>query len=439
MVDGDASKSVRPTHRALTSTGRSARSSVGNSTAALAHHGGAATTSPWRRAPFLLIRHPAVFLAILAATAVLAIAASSGVLFLSTLDTASLQTQASLDCPERSMPGSRGSCRRSGQVPDARKTGLRGDERAVTRWARRTPSRSGSRAISPSQSRFYSREGALDHVTKLRGSDGPGVWMPDDYAKKLHLEPGDVFRTNSDFPVRIAGIYRAMYSSPFKLANIPRYFCNWTDLIVRNAVTEGGVGPFLISDEPTIARAADRLAQVEVYDPIPIDSISVDAAEQANRRGRPRVRRLLRERRLLRSTGLGLRGGAQRVDGDAGRDDREGSRQSRRCRRIDSADRHRRRPRRVPAGRGCRRVLGHEPRRGDQAARRARRRLRTARAEGRSGNRAGRDPRARRRNRDCERARARCQPVVDLRTRHDRGRRSGRQPGQPCSASSSSR
>jgi hypothetical protein len=61
-------------------------------------------TSPWTRAPILLLRTPAVFLAVVAASAVLAIAASSGVLYLSTLGTASLQAQASSACPEASMP-----------------------------------------------------------------------------------------------------------------------------------------------------------------------------------------------------------------------------------------------------------------------------------------------------------------------------------------------
>jgi putative ABC transport system permease protein len=250
---------------------------------ALAHRGGAATTSPWRRAPFLLIRHPAVFLAIMAATAVLAIAASSGVLFLSTLDSAGLQTQAALDCPERSMPAFAGQVSTSQQVPDARRIGL-------TAMNARDPLGTpyaveiGFATVQTVPITLYSREGALDHVTKLRGTDGPGVWIPDAYAKKQHLEPGQSIRTTANRTLRIAGIYRAMYSSPFKLANVPGYFCNWTDLIVRDASSEGGVGPFFISDEATVARAADELAQVEIFDPIPIESTSVAAAEKANRR-----------------------------------------------------------------------------------------------------------------------------------------------------------
>jgi putative ABC transport system permease protein len=247
-----------------------------------AHHGGVATTSPWRRAPILLLRHPAVFLAVVAATAVLAIAAASGVLFVSTLDTASLQAQAAQDCPERSMPAFSAQVSTSGQLPGARKQGLRAMN---NRDPLGTPYavEIGFATVETVPITLYSRPGALDHVEKLRGSDGPGVWFPDDYAKKLHLVPGSTIRTLGGVEIRVAGVYRAMYSSPFKLANVPRYFCNWTDLIIRNAVSEGGIGPLLISDERTIVRAAD-LAQVSFYDPIPLDSTSVDAAEAANRR-----------------------------------------------------------------------------------------------------------------------------------------------------------
>lgn len=231
----------------------------------------------------LLLRHPAVFLSIVAATAVLAIAASSGVLFLSTLGAASLQQQAKLDCPERSMPGYGAEPFSVTDVPKTRTEGL---QAMNARHPLGTPYavEIGFASVGPLQVTFYSRPGALDHVTKLRGTGGPGVWMPDNYAAQLHLEPGDTVRTTGHAAVRIAGVYRAMYSSPFKLADVPRYFCNWTDLIVRNASAESGVGPFLISDEATVTRASDQVAQVEFYDPIPVDSTSVAAAEQANRR-----------------------------------------------------------------------------------------------------------------------------------------------------------
>ena len=69
-----------------------------------AAHGGAIATAPWRRAPLLLLRQPVVFLAIVGAAAILAVAAASGPLFLSTIGTASFAAQADQRCPEDGQP-----------------------------------------------------------------------------------------------------------------------------------------------------------------------------------------------------------------------------------------------------------------------------------------------------------------------------------------------
>ena len=244
--------------------------------------GGALRTSPWVRAPILLLRHPAVFLAIVAATAVLAIAAASGVLFVSTLDTASLQNQAAGDCPERSMPGF------SSDVPpsslaDARAAGLKAmnDHRPLgTPYAVEL----GYTAVQTVPVNLYSRAGVLDHVTKLRDAGGPGAWIPDNFVQQLGAQPGRTLTTVSGHEIRVAGIYKSLSPSPFELANVPAYFCEWTDLIIRRLV-EHGTGPLVLVDEATLASAVDETAQVSFYDPLPIGSTSLHAAEQANRRG----------------------------------------------------------------------------------------------------------------------------------------------------------
>ncbi|MDT4936339.1 MAG: putative transport system permease protein [Pseudonocardiales bacterium] len=244
--------------------------------------GGALRTSPWLRGPILLLRHPAVFLAIVAATAVLAIAAASGVLFVSTLDTASLQNQAAGDCPERSMPGF------SSDVPaadaaGARVTGLRAmsaHEPLGTPYAVEL----GYATVQTVPVNFYSRPGALDHVTKLRSVGGPGAWIPDNFVQQWHVQPGEYLRTTAGRQVRVAGVYKSMSPNPFQLANVPQYFCQWSDLIIRRVV-EYGTGPFVIADEATLAAAVDDTVQISWYDPLPLDSISLSAAEHANRRG----------------------------------------------------------------------------------------------------------------------------------------------------------
>ncbi|HJQ41486.1 MAG TPA: ABC transporter permease [Jatrophihabitantaceae bacterium] len=243
---------------------------------------GALRTSPWKRAPVLLLRHPAVFLAIVAATAVLAIAAASGVLFVSTLDTASLHNQAAGDCPERSMPGF------SSDVPatnlaDARTAGLKAmnaHRPLGTPYAVEL----GYTTVQSVPINLYSRTDALDHVTKIRGVGGPGAWIPDNFVQQWNVQPGGTLTTVTGQHIRVAGIYKSLSPNPFALANVPQYFCEWTDLIVRR-LSEFGTGPLLLVDEPTLAAAVETTAQISFYDPLPVDHISLSAAEHANRRG----------------------------------------------------------------------------------------------------------------------------------------------------------
>jgi putative ABC transport system permease protein len=247
------------------------------------HRGGALTTSPWVRAPLLLLRHPAVFLAIAASTAVLAVAAASGVLFLSTLDTASLQAQAANDCPERSMPGfssvlpaNRVAGARPAGIDAMRRSGALGSPYAVEL---------GFATVQTVPINLYSRAGALDHVQKLTpATGGTGVWIPDNFVQQWNVKPGDYLQTTSGHPIRVAGVYRSLSPNPFALANVPRYFCSWTDLIIRRVV-EHGTGPLLISDEQTLGAAADGPVEISWYDPIPLKSISLSQAATANSRG----------------------------------------------------------------------------------------------------------------------------------------------------------
>ena len=61
-------------------------------------------TAPWRRAPLLVLRHPAVLLAVAGTCALLAMAAASGPLFLSSVGAASLQGRVAEQCPEADRP-----------------------------------------------------------------------------------------------------------------------------------------------------------------------------------------------------------------------------------------------------------------------------------------------------------------------------------------------
>jgi hypothetical protein len=37
---------------------------------------------------------------------------------------------------------------------------------------------------------LYTRDGALDHVTKLRGVGGAGAWVPDNFVAQWGVQPG---------------------------------------------------------------------------------------------------------------------------------------------------------------------------------------------------------------------------------------------------------
>lgn len=242
---------------------------------------GALRTSPWTRGPVLLLRHPVVFLSIVAATAVLAIAASSGVLFVSTLDTAALQHEAQNDCAERSMPGF------SADIPTnslaAGRTAMLKTMAAHDSLGTPYAVELGYATVGATPVNFYSRDGALAHVTKVQDAGGSGAWIPDNFVAQWNVKAGGTLTTQAGRTFRIAGVYKSLSPSPFALADIPDYFCNWQDLIIRRLV-ENGTGPLVIVDEPTMAAAADDKSQVSVYDPIPYGRTTVDAAEQANRR-----------------------------------------------------------------------------------------------------------------------------------------------------------
>jgi putative ABC transport system permease protein len=242
---------------------------------------GALRTSPWIRGPILLLRHPVVFLSIVAATAVLAIAASSGVLFVSTLDTAALEHQAKGDCAERSMPGFSADIP-TNALPEGRAQLLKAMS-AHHPLGKPYTVELGYATVGATPVNFYSRDGALEHVTPLPDAGGSGAWIPDNFVTQWHVKPGDSLTTVAGRSFRVAGVYKSLSPSPFALADVPDYFCNWQDLIIRRLV-ENGTGPLVLVDESTMAAAADDKSQVSVFDPIPYGSTTVEAAEQANRR-----------------------------------------------------------------------------------------------------------------------------------------------------------
>ncbi|HEY7010100.1 MAG TPA: hypothetical protein VH395_14215 [Jatrophihabitantaceae bacterium] len=256
-----------------------------------AARGGAITTTPWVRAPLLLLRQPLVFLAIVAAAGILAIAAASGPLFLSTIGTASLHAQAQQGCPEDSQPTVTAMVG-GAQVPTAGKQGAQSF--AAAGLPAPYHSYDGDAQVGSSLVHLYSRDGALAHVTKLTPDTGAaGVWLPNVFAAKLNAKPGDTIKTSSGTPLRVAGIYRDLAPDPFALANLARYWCSYTSQIVSTVASDQAIaatpihhrqGAFLISDPASVARASADAIEVMWSAPMSTVTHPLSAFDDAVRR-----------------------------------------------------------------------------------------------------------------------------------------------------------
>lgn len=151
------------------------------------------------------------------------------------------------------------------------------------------PGRSAQREL-----RLFARTGALAHVHKLARSEGDGVWIADEAAKSMRLGPGDeIYLANAGTPlapgsaervkVRIDGIYRALWKQPLT----PYWRALSQDIYPRSA--DAGPPPtFLIASESQAFGLSTTLG--ELYFPLrwewPLDttSLTLPAAEELDRR-----------------------------------------------------------------------------------------------------------------------------------------------------------
>lgn len=267
--------------------------------------GGLWQLPPWRRAPRLLLGIPVVFLAVVIAVAVLAVAAASGPLFLSSTRTAELHVQAAASCPEASLPGI---ANPTGHADDLVHTplspqngaALAGGDAAVRGAARAAGVLApylvqlggvavpGVASAASNGVTLFSRPGALAHVRKLASAGGAGVWVPDDVARLHHLRPGQYlpvlggqYLSTDVGRIRVAGIYRSLAKAGISAsASLPRYWCTWESLIVPSL--EYLPPPFLISDPGTLRAVAPDI-DAHWYAPEPIGSMTVPAARAAVR------------------------------------------------------------------------------------------------------------------------------------------------------------
>jgi putative ABC transport system permease protein len=253
----------------------------------------------WRKAPLLLLRFPALFASFATAALLLALAAATGPLFVSSAASSALGDEledatrfgagASVvyeSVSDRLHPAEADpidGIRRldAWLVPPLR--GVRHVDSAVftalgaTAIPGAAPGPSAQRAL-----RFLARTSALAHVTKVSGRDGAGFWIADEAAESMHLRPGDdlyvTIEEGLTQKVRIDGIYRALW----KEAPTP-YWRSLSHFIYERDPDSGPPPTFLIGDPGQVAAISGgggrgRL-QLRWEWPLDSTSLTLDDAE----------------------------------------------------------------------------------------------------------------------------------------------------------------
>ncbi|HSJ95367.1 MAG TPA: hypothetical protein VK896_15155, partial [Gaiellaceae bacterium] len=230
----------------------------------------------WRAAPLVLRRYPGVLAALVAAAALLTLAAAAGPLFVSASASAAVGDEL-----RRLTPFGAGAyVRVTGPVAPEQVEAF-GDPTFAERTAaleeatEDLPGRGGIVAtiLGPEldatgpadgagadlEVRLLARTGALEHVRRLEGGDGPGLWLADTVAEQLGLEPGDRVLLGPDasggrVAVPVAGLYRS-------LANEPRTpFWRSLESEIHPAPPAYAAQPtFAIGDVETVTETATRL------------------------------------------------------------------------------------------------------------------------------------------------------------------------------------
>jgi putative ABC transport system permease protein len=189
----------------------------------------------WRKAPLALRRFPGILAALVAGAALLALAASASPLFVSASASAALADE----LEDVTVFGAGQSVRTTGRVVPLDSGHVReasfGERTAALEDALSPLPHLGGlvttvlgpdvAAAGPRRDagelrvRLLARTGALDHVRRLAGRAGDGVWLADTTATDLGVGAGDEVRlglgtTPRTATVRVDGVYRSLHLEP---------------------------------------------------------------------------------------------------------------------------------------------------------------------------------------------------------------------------------
>ena len=249
-------------------------------------------TAPWRRAPLLLRRSPAVLLAVLAAGLILGAAAAATPLFLSSAANAALTRQIAERCPptvglQVRSNGALGGAITADEAQRAPALGgatawpagrelLELREQAVRKAGSLMPNLGPPvLAMSGPQvqltggpdrrigGRLLYRDGFEGQIRKLDAAPGVGgVWLPSEAAAQLGARPGDritVSLTGRSARVRVAGTYRELHRSP-----PTPYWCSLAERIYPPGFAEDPPPPLVLADRATFTAISRRLQETRL-------------------------------------------------------------------------------------------------------------------------------------------------------------------------------
>jgi putative ABC transport system permease protein len=252
-----------------------------------------------RHAPFTLWRQPTVFGAIAVGAMLVGLAAASSPLFTAAAGSAALRTK--LEEITSYAAGAeirRGDYLTKRPLPDD--SGFRsavaampfvGDAVVTTVTDPLTAQRAGTAAADPASVRLMSRTGVLEHVDKVAGRDGDGLWIADSVARTLGIGPGDSLvltqegfdETPRTVEVPVDGVYRALEGEAQT-----GYWVNFTADIYKKNPDDPPPPSFAFGDPEQVLALERALGGGPVESrwefPLQSSGISLDEAKALDRR-----------------------------------------------------------------------------------------------------------------------------------------------------------
>jgi putative ABC transport system permease protein len=240
-------------------------------------------TAPWRRAPLLLRRQPAVLAAVVFAGLILGAAAAAVPVFESSVASAAIATQIGQRCATTAGYNVTSAGPLTGPIGDDDAAGARGLD-GLTLLGRRdaeihrlgaavpnlgAPSltmsgppvimRSPTDQSRSANGRLMYRQGFLDHIQKLQAAGGNGVWLPSEAARFAGVRAGgrvDVVFNDRTVSALVAGIYQDLN----RLPQTP-FWCSQGPLIYQPGFGEEIPPPLILVDRDTLASLDRQLRQ----------------------------------------------------------------------------------------------------------------------------------------------------------------------------------